>query len=73
MPVFEQGHILFARTIFARQCKLLVKENLIYFPFMLPRKTCQGKMCQRELGSVYSPEREVFLVKENLLDSVNEA
>ena len=34
----------------------LVKENLLYFPLTLLRKTCQG-----ELGSVYS--RHVFLSK----------
>ena len=39
----------------------LVKENLSYFLFTLPRKTCQGKTCQGKLASVYS--RQVFLDK----------
>ena len=52
----------------------LVKENLSYFPFTLPRKTCQGKNCQGELASVYS--QQVFLDKgtcQGKLASVNEA
>ena len=56
------------RTIFASVNYLssaLVKENLLYFSFTLPRRTCQGKTCQEELASVYS--RQVFLA------SVNEA
>jgi len=50
------------RTIFASVNYLpgaLDKENLSYFPFTLPRKTCQGKTCQGELASVYS--RQFFL------------
>ena len=47
----------------------LVKENLSYLPFTLPKKTCQGKTCQGKLASVYS--QHVFLdmgtCKENLL------
>ena len=68
-----------SRTIFASVNYLssaLVKENLSYFPFSLPRKTCQGKTFQGELSSVYS--RQVFLDKwwvhcQGKLDSVNEA
>ena len=50
----------------------LVKENLSYFSFTLPRKTCQGKTCQGktcqgELSSVYSQQVFLRLVKENLL------
>ena len=70
MLVLEQGHLSrknLSRTIFAGGHYLssaLVKENLSYFSFTVPRKTCQG-----ELASVYS--RQVFstspLDKENLL------
>ena len=70
MLVFEQGHLSrknLSRAIFASVNYLssaLVKENLSYFPFTLPKKTCQGK-----LASVYS--QHVFLdmgtCKENLL------
>ena len=73
--VFEQGQL--SRTIFASVnylSSVLAKENLLYFPFTLPRKTCQGKMFQGELGSVYS--RQVFLDKwtcKGKLASVNEA
>ena len=52
----------------------LVKENLSYFPFTLPRKTCRGKTCQGELASVYSGQ--VFFDKwtcQGKLASVNEA
>jgi len=58
MLVFEQGHLsgkYLPRTIFATVNYLssaLVKENLLYFPFTLPRETCQGKACQGELASV---------------------
>ena len=53
---FEQGHLSrknlqLSRTIFASVNYLssaLVKENLSYFPFTVPGKTCQG-----ELASVY--------------------
>ena len=78
MLVFEQGHLSrknLLRVIFASVNYLssaLVKENLSYFPFTLPRKTCQGKTCQGELASVYS--QQVFLVKgtcEGKLTSVN--
>ena len=54
------GHLLrknLSREIFASVNYLssaLVKENLSYFPFTLPKKTCQG-----ELASVYS--QQVFL------------
>ena len=80
MLVFEQGHLSrknLLRVIFASVNYLssaLVKENLSYFPFTLPRKTCQGKTCQGELASVYS--QQVFLVKgtsQGKLASVNEA
>ena len=73
--VFEQGHLSMKNlslAIFASVNYLssaLVKENLSYFPFILPRKTCQG-----ELASVYS--QQVFLDKgicEGKLASVNEA
>ena len=70
MLVYEQGHL--SRVIFASVNYLssaLVNENLSYFPFTLPRKTCQG-----ELASVYS--QQVFLDKgtcEGKLASVNEA
>ena len=76
MLVFEQGHLL-SRAIFASVNYLssaLVKENLSYFPFTLPRKTCQGKTCQGELVSVYS--QQVFFDKgtcQRKLASVNEA
>ena len=30
----------------------LVKENLSFFPFTLPRKTCREKTCQGEPPSV---------------------
>ena len=72
---FEQGHLSrknLSRTIFASVTYLssaLVKENLSYFSFTPPRKTCQG-----ELASVYS--RQVFLDKwtcQGKLASVNEA
>ena len=52
---------------------VLFKENLSYFPFTLPRKTCQGKTCQ-ELASVYS--QQVLLDKgtcQGKLAGVNEA
>ena len=58
MLVFEQGNLSWKnlpRIIFASVNYLsnaLVKENLSYFPFTLPRKTCQGKTCQGELASV---------------------
>ena len=64
-------------TIFASVNYLssaLVKENLSYFSFTLPRKTCQAKTCQGELASVYSPQ--VFLDKwtcQGKLAGVNEA
>ena len=51
--VFKQGHL--PRTVFASVNYLssaLVKENLSYFPFTLPRKTCQGKTWQGKLASV---------------------
>ena len=60
MLVFEQGHLLkknLSRAIFPSVNYLssaLVKENLSYFPFTLPRKICQGKTCQGELASLYS-------------------
>ena len=62
MLVFEQGHLSrknFSRAIFASVNYLssaLVKENLSYFLFTLPRKTCQGKTCRGELASVYSQQ-----------------
>ena len=74
MLVFEQGHLSrknLSRAIFARVNYLssaLVKENLSYFPFTLPRETCQG-----ELASVYS--QQVFLDKgtcQGKLAGVNE-
>ena len=80
MLVFEQGHLSrrnLTRTIFAIVNYLssaLVKENLSYFSFTLPRKTCQGNTCQGDLASVYS--RQVFLDKwicQGKLASVNEA
>ena len=52
----------------------LVKENLAYFSFTLPRETCQGKTCQGELASVHS--QQIFLDKmtcEGKLANVNEA
>ena len=58
---FEQEHLSrkkLSRAIFASVNYLssaLVKENLSYFPFTLPRKTCQGKLANEKL------------VKENLL------
>ena len=67
MLVFEQGHLSrknLSRAIFASVNYLssaFVKDNLSYFPFTLPRKTCQGKTCQGELASVYS--QHVFLDK----------
>ena len=76
MLVFKQGHLSrknLPRTIFASVNYLsgaLDKENLSYFPFTLPRKTCQGKSCQ----GVYS--KQVFLDKgtcQGKLASVNEA
>ena len=60
MLVFEQGHFSrknLPRTIFASVnyfSSALLKENLSYFPFKLPRKTCHEKTCQGELASVYS-------------------
>ena len=30
--------------------------HLSYFPFTLPRKTCQGKTCQGKLARVYSQQ-----------------
>ena len=80
MLVFEQGHLSkknLSRTIFASvnyMSSPLVKENLSYFSFTLPRKTCQGKTCQGKLASVYS--RQLFLDKwtcQGKLGSVNEA
>ena len=78
MLFFGQGHLSrknLSRAIFARVNYLssaLVKENLSYFSFTLPRKTCQGKTCQGntcqgELSSVYSQQVFLRLVKENLL------
>ena len=67
MLVFEQGHLSrknLSRTILASVNYLssaLVSENMSYFSFTLPRKTCQGKMFQGKLGSVYT--RQVFLDK----------
>ena len=53
---FEQGHLSrksLSRTILASvnylSSALSVKENVSYFSFTLPRKTCQG-----ELASVHS-------------------
>ena len=75
MLVFEQGHWSrknLSMAIFAGVNYLssaLVKENLSYFPFTLPRKTCQG-----ELASAYS--QQVFLDKgtcRGKLASINEA
>ena len=49
MLVFEQGHLSrknLSRAIFASVNYLssaLLEENLSYFPFKLPTKTCQGK------------------------------
>ena len=80
MLVFEQGHLSrknLSRAILARVnyvSSALVKENLSYFPFTVPRETCQGKTCQGELASVYS--QQVFLDKgtcQGKLASVNEA
>ena len=80
MLVFEQGHFSrknLPRTIFASVNYLssaLVKEDLSYFPFTLPRKTCQGHTCQGKLASVYS--RQVSLDKwtcQGKLASVNES
>ena len=65
-------YLLVSRTIFAIVNYLSsarVKESLSYFPFALPRKTCQG-----EIASVYS--RQFFLDKwtcQGELASVNEA
>ena len=73
MLFFGQGHLSrknLSRAIFARVNYLssaLVKENLSYFSFTLPRKTCQGKTYQGELASVYSQQVFLRLVKENLL------
>ena len=67
MLVFEQRHLSrknLSRTIFASVNYLssaLVKENLSYFSFTLPRKTCQGKPCQVSRTSVNS--QQVFLDK----------
>jgi len=75
MLVFDQGHL--SRKTFQGQYYLssaLVRENLSYFLFTLPRKTCQGRTCQGEIGSVYS--RQLFLDKgtgQGKLASVNEA
>ena len=79
MLVFEQGHL--SRKNLSRVIagvnylsSALVKENLSYFPFTLPRETFQGKTCQVELASVFS--KEVFLDKgtcHGKLASVNEA
>ena len=62
------------RTIFASVNYLssaLVKENLLYFSFTLPRRTCQGKTCQEELSTVVCTVGKFSLtselVKENLL------
>ena len=50
MLVFEQGHLLrknLSRAIFPSAnyvSSALVKENLSYFPFTLPRKICQGQL-----------------------------
>ena len=80
MLVFEQGNLSrknLSRAIFASVNYLpsaLVIENLSYFPFTLPRKTCLGKTCQGELASVYS--QQVLLDKgtcRGKLASVNEA
>ena len=80
MLVFKQGHLSrknLSRAIFASVNYLssaLVKENLSYFPFTLPKKTCQGKTCQGELASVYS--QQVFLdmgTCQGKLASINEA
>ena len=80
MLVFEQRHLSrknLSRAIFACVNYLssaLAKGNLPYFPFTLPRKTCQGKSCQRELASVYS--QQVFLDKgtcQGTLANVHEA
>ena len=80
MLVFEQGYLSrknLSRAIFASVNYLssaLVKENLSYFPFTLPRKTCQGKSCQGDLASVY--RQQVFLDKgtcQGKLASVNKA
>ena len=80
MLVFQQGHFSrknLSRTIFASVNYLssaLFKENLLYFPFTLPRKTCQGKTFQGELASVYSGQ--VVLDKwacQGKLAGVNEA
>ena len=78
MLVFKQGHL--SRKNLSRVIagvnylsSALVKENLSYFPFTLPRKTSQGKTCQVELASVFS--EEVFLDKgtcQGKLASVNE-
>ena len=89
MLVFEQGHLSrknLSMAIFPSVNYLpsaLVKEYLSYFPFTLPRKTCQGKTCQGktcqgktcqgELASVYS--QQVFLDKgtcQGKIASVNE-
>ena len=67
MLVFEQGHLPrknLSRALFAGVNYLssaLVKENLSYFPYTLPRKTCQGQTCQGELARMYS--QQVFLDK----------
>ena len=80
MLVFEHGNLsrkTLTRAIFANANYLpsaLHVENLSYFPFTLPRKTCQGTTCQGELASVYS--QQVFLDKgtcQGKLAGVNEA
>ena len=64
---FDQEHLSrkkLSRAIFANVNYLssaLVKENLSYFPFTLPRKTCRGKTCQGELARMYS--QQVFFDK----------
>ena len=80
MLVFKQGHLLkknLSRAIFPSVNYLssaLVRENLSYFPFTLPRKICQGKTCQGELASVSS--QQVFRGRgtcQGKLASVSEA
>ena len=69
---FEQGFFVKEKLVYGDicWCKLLVKENLSYFPFTLLRETCQGKTCQGELASEYTVNKFFLtkgLVKENLL------
>ena len=52
MTSFSMSRAIFASVNYLSSA--LVKENLSYFPFTLPGKTCKGKICQGKLASVYS-------------------